>query len=319
MELDPSHVISLGNRSACYLALGRNDEADADARRAISLDKSYVKGYFRLASALKNRNLFFEAAGVASLGLEIDAGNVALKKIKVECSKHTSTTKESKDGFRKKMFGELYSDKEHTSHSHDHNGCCGHHHHHHSHSHPEDADTVDATTSLNEDGLAMYKYLKTLVKRIIKGEFGTSDVSNHMLQGTFRQLVEPESFSDVLFPGVPNEVSDTLPRNLLQLMSWNSMDELIMNSLVKMSKSAAKILEGVRRKGEARGDIMDDATKVILVPQIAQETFAREVVDIVKNLSKRASNINARLNLDLASPGADDAGLDQLDPETMQV
>jgi hypothetical protein len=34
---------------------------------------------------------------------------------------------------------------------------------------------------------------------------------------------------------------------------------------------------------------MDAATQVVLVPQIAQESFAREVVEIVRNLSKRVS------------------------------
>ena len=36
---------------------------------------------------------------------------------------------------------------------------------------------------------------------------------------------------------------------------------------------------------------MDAATQVVLVPQIAQESFAREVVEIVRNLSKRVSDV----------------------------
>lgn len=54
---------------------------------------------------------------------------------------------------------------------------------------------------------------------------------------------------------------------------------------------------GVKARGEARGDHMDAATEVVLVPQIAQESFAREVVDIVRNLSKRVSKKNVGLGI----------------------
>ena len=48
---DREHAF-LGNRSAALLALGRVDDALADARRCVRLEPSYVKGRYRLGAAL---------------------------------------------------------------------------------------------------------------------------------------------------------------------------------------------------------------------------------------------------------------------------
>jgi hypothetical protein len=44
---------------------------------------------------------------------------------------------------------------------------------------------------------------------------------------------------------------------------------------------------------------MDAATQVVLIPQIAQESFAREVVEIVRNLSKRVSKFQSTVNINV--------------------
>jgi hypothetical protein len=292
----------LGNRSACYLALSLYHEAEVDARRAIQLDRRYIKGYFRLATALQKSKQYTEAARIATMGLEVDPSNSALKKIQLACTQQEQTSS-------RKIFGNLYNDKTKSS----------------SEGHPDD-DSVSKkleprtppvkannTPSFNGVERRMYDYLMGLISRIQSGEFSSSDANTHMLQGTFRKLVESETFSDALFPGVPQDVANTLPQNLRELFEWNGVDKLVLQETTQMTKSASNILEGVRVRGEARGDIMDPATETVLIPQIAQETFARAVVDIVRNLSKRASNLNARLNLSVASPQVAQASLDQLD------
>lgn len=55
----------------------------------------------------------------------------------------------------------------------------------------------------------------------------------------------------------------------------------------------------MKARGEARGDRMDAATQVVLIPQIAQESFAREVVEIVRNLSKRVSKFQSTVNINV--------------------
>ena len=291
----------MGNRSACYLALSLYHEAEVDARRAIQLDRRYIKGYFRLATALQKSKQYAEAARIATMGLEVDPSNSALKKIQLACAQEPASSR--------KIFGNLYNDKTKSS----------------TEINPDDdsgskkldprtsSEKATNVSSFNGVERRIYDYLMGLMSRIQSGEFSSSDANTHMLQGTFRKLVEKETFSDALFPGVPQDVANTLPKNLRELFEWNGVDKLVLHEATQMTKSASNILEGVRVRGEARGDIMDPATETVLIPQIAQETFARAVVDIVRNLSKRASNLNARLNLSVASPQVSQASLDQLD------
>ena len=95
LEKSPSHAIILGNRSACYLAVGKPEKAEFDARLAISIEPSFVKCYFRLATALKARNAFQEAIQVIELGLIQDPQSVALKSLKKSYVKMLFTNNEA--------------------------------------------------------------------------------------------------------------------------------------------------------------------------------------------------------------------------------
>lgn len=297
--------------------MSKFDEAQVDARRAIELDRTYIKGYFRLASALKSKNLFNEAVEVSTKGLVLDPENAALKKLKEICKASLSKTTTTPPQFNKGLFGKLYNDKnvsgsvsEESKYSSSKSG---------SKSGGTSGQVKDSTDTPIRELTAveknMHSSLQNLINRITNGDFGFEDANNHMLQGTFKQLVEKNTFIDLLFPGVPNETLRTLPQNLTQLLQWNPVGILVSQSMMKMTQKSASILEGVRTRGASRGDILDATTESVLIPQIAQETFAREIVEIVKNLSKRASSLNARVNLSIASPDAEQALLDQLDLE----
>ena len=56
---DPVQV--LGNRAAAFEKIGDFDAAVADAREALQLDASYLKGYFRLATSLLEMHKFVQA------------------------------------------------------------------------------------------------------------------------------------------------------------------------------------------------------------------------------------------------------------------
>ena len=87
LEVSPGNAIILGNRSACYLAVGQPEKAEFDARLAISIEPTFVKCYFRLATALKARDAFQEAIEVTELGLIQDPQSAALKSLKIACLK----------------------------------------------------------------------------------------------------------------------------------------------------------------------------------------------------------------------------------------
>lgn len=81
IALDPSDVTFYSNRSACYAALAKWEEAAADGRSCIMCDKNFVKGYFRQALGLQNLGNLDGALDSAKRGLGIDSTNADLKKM----------------------------------------------------------------------------------------------------------------------------------------------------------------------------------------------------------------------------------------------
>jgi len=81
---DPTDVTFYSNRSACYAALERWEEAADDGRQCIMVDKSFVKGYFRSALALQNLGNLDGALDAIKRGLGVDALNADLKKMSRE-------------------------------------------------------------------------------------------------------------------------------------------------------------------------------------------------------------------------------------------
>ena len=86
-----------------------------------------------------------------------------------------------------------------------------------------------------------------------------------------------------------------------------------MSRLPGIADSALSILEGVRRRGAERGDIMDRATESVLIPQICGESFALAIIDIIKALNTRASVAYSQSFLTIADNNEESANRDQLD------
>eukprot|EP00605_Chrysophyceae_sp_TOSAG23-4_P000885 GSChrysophyteH1.ASY1.ANO1.976.1 assembled CDS len=81
------------NRSACYAALERWQEAADDGRKCIMVDKKFVKGYFRAGLAQQKMGNFEAALDVVKRGLGIDSGNVDLKRMSAECTESIRVSK----------------------------------------------------------------------------------------------------------------------------------------------------------------------------------------------------------------------------------
>merc|ERR1711991_423595 len=73
IALDSSDVTFFSNRSACYAALNKWQEAADDGRQCIIVDKSFVKGYFRQALALQNMGSIEAAIEATKRGLGVDS------------------------------------------------------------------------------------------------------------------------------------------------------------------------------------------------------------------------------------------------------
>jgi hypothetical protein len=78
------------------------------------------------------------------------------------------------------------------------------------------------------------------------------------------------------------------------------------------------ILEGVRKKGAAKGEIMESSTESALCVQIAGESLARSVVATVRALNRRASAAFSELWAEEARPeGAAEGDLELLDEDVI--
>ena len=62
IALNPNIPATYSNRASAYLALGRHNEAIADARAALKIDPGYAKGHRRLSRALVEKGEFLTAA-----------------------------------------------------------------------------------------------------------------------------------------------------------------------------------------------------------------------------------------------------------------
>lgn len=95
IDADPSDVTFYSNRSACHAALEQWEKAAEDGRQCIITDKSFVKGYFRAAIALKSLGNLDGALDAVKRGLGIDPKNPDLKKMSREIEETQRTNKVS--------------------------------------------------------------------------------------------------------------------------------------------------------------------------------------------------------------------------------
>ena len=81
-SIDPNVPAYWSNMAACYEKISEYDEMEDAARGCIKADKSFVKGYFRLATALKAKNDLEGCIKALESGLAVDSANADLKKMK---------------------------------------------------------------------------------------------------------------------------------------------------------------------------------------------------------------------------------------------
>jgi hypothetical protein len=120
--------------------------------------------------------------------------------------------------------------------------------------------------------LRMIKSVRATIKTITTERGGLMQISqNHHLNGTFKQLCNKSMFAEVLFPGTSADVLAGLPKDLKEILEWSDLEL----DLTKIAKNAAEVLENIKKKGKTQGDVMDETTENVLLPQIGQEALAK--------------------------------------------
>jgi len=90
--INSSAPIYWSNLAACYEKLGMYDEMQKASEHCIDTDHTFIKGYFRLAVALKAKLQMSESIVALDRGLDIDPTNADLKKMKKEVWKILHST-----------------------------------------------------------------------------------------------------------------------------------------------------------------------------------------------------------------------------------
>lgn len=83
-EVDPTVPAYHSNAAACWEKLGDYAAMEKAARACVAADRNFVKGYFRLATALKNLNDMSGCIKALESGLAVQSSNPDLKKMKKE-------------------------------------------------------------------------------------------------------------------------------------------------------------------------------------------------------------------------------------------
>lgn len=129
--------------------------------------------------------------------------------------------------------------------------------------------------------------LKQNVRKISQTKDGLSEImQNFFIQGIFRQLANPRTMREILFPGTNHEVLKDLPKNLQEVLSWKE----IKLEYEEIARKGAEVLRNVQRKSNEN---MDPTTESIMLPQIALEALANYLVEKVRELSKKVSHVFA--------------------------
>lgn len=128
------------------------------------------------------------------------------------------------------------------------------------------------TELMDPNQLRMLKSVRATIKTITSERGGLQQIAqNHHLNGTFKQLCNKAMFAEILFPGTTAEVLEGLPKNLKEVLEW---EDLQLDQM-KIARNAAEVLENIKKKGGAVGDIMDETTENVLLPQIGQEALSK--------------------------------------------
>jgi hypothetical protein len=125
------------------------------------------------------------------------------------------------------------------------------------------------------------KHLSQLVSHITSTPAG-GHKSEHLPDGTFRELLRPSAFLQHVYPGVnPADLGPDAPRTLSELFERADLSAARAEAARSATEKGKTILAAVKDKGARAGQVMDTETERRLWPQVFAEAFAREIHAIV--------------------------------------
>ena len=283
----------LANRSFVLLQMDEPAEALQLAQAAVEAAPRYAKAHHRVGKALCALGRADESARALQRARALNAPKSGPGECRPRCkpkAKHTLTGS-SKDPAKPKSSGAflaqqagLYADKD---------------------------DVVDMS-KLSEEERTL---LRSMCSSVLDST-SASSCSQTNIDGLFKQMLDPLQFRKAVYPGVSEVERSSAPQSFQALLRSDGYREELTQLMPRVKAKAHSVLDNVKRKGAAAGDVMDAATEAFLWPQVLREAFAHEVVKMVKRVSSRQHLRHANDSSALASPHADQAMWDQL-PESV--
>ncbi|KAG7401270.1 hypothetical protein PHYBOEH_002074 [Phytophthora boehmeriae] len=294
-----SNHLLYGNRSAACHQLGKFNDALKDAEKSIELAPLWSK-----AAVYESLRDWDNAVAAYEEVIRLESHNSsaevrkAVSRLRAIKAKATgSDNKAVKKGFlaASKLKSSIYGEKEDVV-----------------------KVVVDREGASRPEDPA-HRSWRLMLRRLLDGcnKRGVNSRGERVVldDGVFAKLLQEEEFQRLIYPGIPKEQLVHAPKNLQTLLEDPWYEQELLALMPKVQAKAVSVLTNVKKRGAAQGDVMDAATERMLMPQVLQEAFGREVLAMVHrvNYQKHMKLANdARL---LADPNSNFATWDQLDDD----
>lgn len=295
--LTTTRAILLTNRALCHQRLGNWEMCKDDCDLALNHDAESVKAWFRRAQAHLELNAPLEALSDIKQALKLEPKNREAKnlarKIVAECQKRRKDKeinlkrkgRQRKPGNNAKLhgLGNLYSDK-------------------------LGAEVGTHVRLLERIRVAANSY----TSRKDASASSSNQSGGGTIERTFAALLEPEGFRSRIYPGLKIPEGFDAPQSLQELLNDPRFHDSLVGMMPDVVKQSNSVLENVKSKAAAEGDLMDSATESALRPQILLEAFARQITKIIGQTSARFMAQALRSLAPIASIDDERADWDQL-------
>jgi hypothetical protein len=101
------------------------------------------------------------------------------------------------------------------------------------------------------------------------------------LDGVFKRMLEPAEFRKLVYPGLAPAQRDAAPKSLQEVLCDPQHAQAVQQMVPRARERAQKVLDAVKKRGAAEGDVMDADTEASLWPDVFQEAFGREIISVV--------------------------------------
>ncbi|CAI5738525.1 unnamed protein product [Hyaloperonospora brassicae] len=294
LALQPRNHLLYSNRSAACYHLNEFETACADADTAIAIAPAWPKGYLRKAAACE---------ALARLSDAIDALETVLQ---VKAPDHLTFVSRQKLATRVRDLKQRLSSTQITSERPV-----------YVQNKPESQMALQHnSSSANRTRLRSWPLM---LQQLLSGcnQRGVNRQGEQVVldDGVFAKLLNERAFQQLVYPGIPSDQLRHAPTNLQALLTDPWYEQELLALMPKVQAKATRVLANVKQRGAEQGEVMDTRTERVLVPQVLQEAFGREVLAMVHRVNHQKHVRLANDERSLADPKADFATWDQLDDD----